>query len=228
MSELSPARPRRKKYIRRSQLVTCTCGYVGLPGHRNSARHQISALHVHAQGLRDLLATDGITFREIGDRLGITRERVRQIAQRLGYTSGHARQKRQRLARLAERKEKWDLLRALRADCPYAIDSMAPGLRFREVQILGITCQLARASLRRRNGYTHLSGLTGDTGTKVALVKLPQGGWMVMPRERCRPLDTKLGERKRQGADRHHHDYNQMVNNWKLLEEMKAADAAAA
>jgi hypothetical protein len=227
----------RRKYVRRAERTACACGFVSFPGYLNSSGHRRSAVHRHSKQLKDLLATEGVSFQEIGRRLKITRERVRQIANRLGYPAGRVRQK-ARAVRPGVKpggeaeydaafKDKWDLVVALRAECPYPVDSVADGLRFREVRILGTVCQVGKADWRGTLGFTHLGALKGVTKARVVLLKLPQGGWLVIPREKYRPGNIKLGEKGKGGPHEDEQEYHLMVNNWNLLEEMKAEVDAA-
>jgi hypothetical protein len=55
--------------------------------------HQRSFLHQKIKRLQALLTNDCLTFREIGRRLGVSRESIRQMAQTLGAKTGHARQR---------------------------------------------------------------------------------------------------------------------------------------
>jgi hypothetical protein len=229
VSEGSPVRPGPRKYTRRAEATTCTCGWVGLAGRLQSVHHQQSAVHVHAEQIKELLGTERVTFQEIGRRFGLTRERVRQIAAGLGFPPGRSRPKAYTLrrpsaearearraemaARQMEYKAKWDLVVALKDECPYEVDLAGEDMRFREVVVGGVLCQLGRATSRGTLGYTHLEGLKGITRAKVILMKLPEEGWLVIPREKYQRGNFKLG------APNQPHEYDQMINNWKLLEE---------
>jgi len=117
-------------------------------------------------------------------------------------------------ARQMEYKAKWDLVVALKAECPYEVDLAGQEMRFREVLVRGIVCQLGRATSRGTLGYTHLEGLKGLTRAKMILMKLPEAGWLVIPREKYQRGNFKLG------VPGQPHEYDQMINNWKLLEEV--------
>jgi len=230
VSEGSQVRPGPRKYTRRAESTTCTCGWVGLPGRLQSVHHQQSAVHVHSEQIKELLGTERVTFQEIGRRFGLTRERVRQIAAGLGFPPGRSRPKAYTLrrpsaearearraemaARQMEYKAKWDLVVALKAECPYEVDLAGQEMRFREVLVRGIVCQLGRATSRGTLGYTHLEGLKGLTRAKMILMKLPEAGWLVIPREKYQRGNFKLG------VPGQPHEYDQMINNWKLLEEV--------
>jgi Sigma-70, region 4 len=224
-----------RRYVRRAESTTCTCGWVGLAGRLKSVHHQQSAVHVHAEQIKELLGTNRITFQEIGRRFGITRERVRQIAAALGFPPGRSRPKAHRPRASAEAREarraemvalqmeykaKWDLIVALKADCPYEVDLAGQDMRFREVLIQGVLCQLGQATSRGTLGYTHLEGLKGAVRAKVLLMKLPKAGWLVIPREKYRRGNFRLG------VSGQPHEYDRMVNNWKLLEVVANGRAA--
>jgi hypothetical protein len=55
--------------------------------------HRRSILHQKIKRLRALLANDCLTFREIGRRLGVSRESIRLIARTLGAKTGNARRR---------------------------------------------------------------------------------------------------------------------------------------
>ena len=55
--------------------------------------HRHSVLHQKIKRLRVLLKNDCLTFREIGRRLGVSRESIRQMARTLGAKTGNARRK---------------------------------------------------------------------------------------------------------------------------------------
>jgi hypothetical protein len=238
MSEGNQVRPGPRKYTRRAESTTCSCGWVGLAGRLKSVHHQQSAVHVHAEQIKELLGTERVTFQEIGRRFGLTRERIRQIAAGLGFPPGRSRPKAHTLrrpsaearearrvemaARQIEYKAKWDLVVALKAECPYEVDLANDDMRFREVLVRGVLCQLGRATARGTLGYTHLEGLKGIIRAKVILMKLPEAGWLVIPREKYQRGNFKLG------ASGQPHEYDQMINNWKQLEEVNEALATPA
>jgi biotin operon repressor len=77
------------------KLMTCECGFpVASP---NNHKHRLSVYHRQHRRIRELLSNTWLSFAEIGDRFGITRERVRQIAQQLGKASGRQRQEQRTL-----------------------------------------------------------------------------------------------------------------------------------
>jgi len=236
--EASQLRPGPRKYTRRAESTTCSCGWVGLAGRLKSVHHQQSAVHVHAEQIKELLGTERVTFQEIGRRFGLTRERVRQIAAGLGFPPGRSRPKAytyrkpsaearetrraDMTMRQMEYKAKWDLVVALIAECPYEVDLAGEDLKFREVLVRGVLCQLGRATSRGTLGYTHLEGLKGIIRAKVVLMKLPEAGWLVIPRDKYERGNFKLG------APNQPHEYDQMINNWKLLEEVDQATGTPA
>ena len=70
--------------------MTCECG---LPAaDRNRRHHRLSVYHRRHRRIKRLLSNNSIRFADIGDKFGITRERVRQIARHLGMESGRQRQ----------------------------------------------------------------------------------------------------------------------------------------
>jgi hypothetical protein len=71
------------------KLMTCECGLTGAG--RSHRYHGLSVYHRQHRRIKGLLSNDSLSFADIGDRLGITRERVRQIAQQLGRATGRER-----------------------------------------------------------------------------------------------------------------------------------------
>jgi hypothetical protein len=84
------------------------CEYGFPAADRNRRHHRLSVYHRQHRIIRGLLSNNSLSFADIGDRFGITRERVRQIAQQLGMTSGRQRQEQrvlhQRMSAWHERK----------------------------------------------------------------------------------------------------------------------------
>jgi len=72
-----------------TKLMTCECGFPVT--NRSHRYHRLSVYHRQHRRIRGLLSNDSLTFADIADRLGITRERVRQIARQLAMTSGRQR-----------------------------------------------------------------------------------------------------------------------------------------
>ena len=79
------------------KLMTCECGFPGTD--RSHRYHRLSVYHRQHRRIRGLLSNNSLSFSDIGDRLGITRERVRQIAWQLGMKSGRQRQEQRVLHR---------------------------------------------------------------------------------------------------------------------------------
>lgn len=71
------------------KLMTCECGFPA--SDRNRRPHRLSVYHRQHRRIKRLLSNNSLTFADIGDKFGITRERVRQIAKQLGIPSGRQR-----------------------------------------------------------------------------------------------------------------------------------------
>jgi transcriptional regulator with XRE-family HTH domain len=67
--------------MKRVRKMKCECGFPGAC--RNRRLHRLSVYHRQHRRIKKLLSNDSLTLAEIGERLGITRERVRQIARQL-------------------------------------------------------------------------------------------------------------------------------------------------
>jgi hypothetical protein len=72
------------------KLTTCECGFP--LANRNPRHHRLSVYHRQHRRIKRLLSNNSITFADIGNKFGITRERIRQIARQLGMESGRQRQ----------------------------------------------------------------------------------------------------------------------------------------
>ena len=106
------------------KLTTCECGF---PLANNPRHHRLSVYHRQHRRIKRLLSNNSITFADIGDEFGITRERVRQIARQLGMESGRQRQEQrvlhQRMPAWYERKGYRELI----AKCKEFGYSVTPG-----------------------------------------------------------------------------------------------------
>jgi hypothetical protein len=77
------------------KLTTCECGF-RLANH-NPRHHRLSVYHRQHRRIKRLLSDTSFSFADIGNKFGITRERVRQIARQLGMESGRQRQEQRAL-----------------------------------------------------------------------------------------------------------------------------------
>lgn len=73
----------KQKNQRSCEMVTC-CGKTFPAGFKK--RHEKGVLH--SKRIRVLLESDCLRFYEIGERLGVSRERVRQVAEHFGMDAG--------------------------------------------------------------------------------------------------------------------------------------------
>lgn len=216
----------------RGPQVTCECGqqvYDDTTG-KQSALHQRSVFHRQHRRVVSLLATNCLTLEEIGQRLGITRERVRQIAVRLNIVCEDRRQvctvtradRRWRAAikdratgRLIEVLDTegipWDRILAQTSSGLYWLT--------KALRVNGLRVQVRGAWLNK-NGYVAARGEHTE-GSDVAVYALPDGNWLVVPSARRLPkytlfaLEPDLDGRGATQGKRH--DYMSMVNDWSVF-----------
>jgi hypothetical protein len=58
------------------KLTTCECGFPLV--NRNPRHHRLSVYHRQHRRIKRVLSDNSLSFADIGDKFGITRERVRQ------------------------------------------------------------------------------------------------------------------------------------------------------
>jgi hypothetical protein len=209
-----------------SKLMTCECGFPGAD--RSHRYHRRSVYHRQHRRIRGLLSNDSLSFADIGDRLGITRERVRQIARQLGMTSG--RQRREQRA-LHQRIPAWHERRGYReliakgkefgyAVTPSRVDS-PEGWRFeaRMVVINGWRAHIVYVRTRGRYLAFGRSEVGADFYVGISPIGFfifPSKVWKTFPeRTMFSPIACPIG--KRGFAHSNRHDYLKYLEAWKLL-----------
>jgi Sigma-70, region 4 len=206
--------------------MTCECG---LPGANRSHRwHRLSVYHRQHRRIRRLLSNNSHSFADIGDRFGITRERVRQIARQLGMTSGRQRREQrllhQRMPAWLERKGYRELIAKGKefgyTVTPSRVDS-PEGWRFeaRIVVINGWRALIVYVTTRGRYLAFSRSDDRADFYVGISPIGFfifPSKVWKTFPeRTAFSPTPCPIGQR---GFDHsHRHDYLNYLEAWKLL-----------
>jgi hypothetical protein len=206
------------------KLMTCECG---LPGAGRSD-HRLSVYHRQHRRIRSLLSNKALSFVDIGDRLGITRERVRQIARQLGMESGL--QRREQRA-LRKRMPDWQNRKGYReliakgkrygyTVTPSRVDS-PEGWRFqaRIVVINGWRTHIVYMRNRGRYLAFGRSDVPADFYVGISPIGFfifPSKVWKTFPeRTSFSPIPCPIGQRGFNHS--HRHDYLNYLEAWKLL-----------
>ena len=211
---------------RLSKLTTCECGFP--VAHPNRRHHRLSVYHRHCQRIRDLLSKDSLTFAQIGEMFGITRERVRQIARQLGMESGRQRLEqrvlRQRMPAWQERKGYLELIAKGEefgyAVAPSRVDS-PDGWRFqaRNVVINGWRAHIVYMRIKGRYLAFGRSDVRADFYVGISPIGFfifPSKVWKTFPeRTVFSPTPCPIGQRGFTHSGRH--DYLNYLEAWKLL-----------
>ena len=206
--------------------MTCECGFPVAA--RKRRHHRLSVYHRHYRRIKNLLSKDSLSFAEIGERVGITRERVRQIAQQLGGASGRERREQhamdKRMSAWHERKGHRELV----AKCkelgytvtPSRVDS-PDGWRFeaRNVVINGWRAHIVYIRTKDRYLLFRRSDVPADFYVGISPIGFfifPSKVWKTFPeRTSFSPIPCPMGRR---GATHpHRHDYLNYLEAWKLL-----------
>ena len=208
------------------KLLTCECG---LPGAGRSHRyHRLSVYHRQHRRIRDLLSNNSLSFADIGDKLGITRERVRQLARQLGLESGRQRHEQRvlhkRMPAWQERKGYRELIAKGKkfgyTVSPSRVDSPA-GWRFqaRIVVINGWRVQIVYMGTRGRYLAFSRSDVRADFYVGISPIGFfifPSRIWKTFPeRTTFSPIRCPIGHRGFTQSGRH--DYLNYLEAWELL-----------
>lgn len=206
--------------------MTCECG---LPSANRSHRyHRLSIYHRQHRRIRGLLSNNSLSFADIGDRLGITRERVRQIAQQLGMTSGRQRREQralhQRMPAWQERKGYRELIAKGKefgyTVTPSRVDS-PEGWRFqaRNVVINGWRTHIVYMRARGRYLAFGRSDVSADFYVGISPIGFfifPSKVWKTFPqRTSFAPTPCPIVQRGFTHSGRH--DYMNYLEAWKFL-----------
>jgi len=208
------------------KLTTCECGFP--LANRNPRHHRLSVYHRQHRRIKRLLSNNSITFAAVGDKFGITRERVRQIARQLGMESGRQRQE-QRV--LHQRMPAWQDRKGYR-------ELIAKGKRFGYTvtpsrvyspegwRFQARVCFINRwrsyiVYMRTRGRYLAFgrSDVPADFYVGISPIGFfifPSKVWKTFPeRTMFSPIPCPIGQ---PGFTRsHRHDYLNYLEAWKLL-----------
>jgi hypothetical protein len=207
------------------KLMTCECGFPLADRNRN---HRLSVYHRHHRRIKNLLSKDSLSFAEIGERVGITRERVRQIAQQLGRATGRERREQRtmekRMSAWLERKSYRELI----AKCKKLGYTVTPsryttrgGWRFEDpiAVINGWRVHIVYIRTRDRYLVFRRSVVRADFHLGVSPIGFfifPSKVWKTFPEAtEFSPIPCPIGQRGFTHSDRH--DYLNYLEAWKLL-----------
>ena len=208
------------------KLMTCECG---LPvAGRNRRDHRLSVYHRHYRRIRGLLSNTWLSFAEIGDRFGITRERVRQIAQQLGKASGRQRQEQRTLHRRISAWQEQKVYRELIAKGKELGYTVAPsrrdtreGWRIEKEIVLINGWRVHIVYIRTKDRYLvfRRSVVRADFHLGVSPIGFfifPAKVWKTFPEGTSfSPIPFPIGHRGVTHSNRH--DYLNYLEAWKLL-----------
>jgi len=227
----------RKQRVKQEPF-TCECGVTIIrPYH---ASHQRSVMHRHWRRLHALLSEECISYEEIGQRLGITRERVRQYHQAIAGTPGLGGQRRT-VCTLRSRDQRWREIpdiATLLTTCPLPVvpilTSTPLGYALNTVTIMGQRCIIRHVSLTGPEGRymaIHRSQ-PQNVGADFVLYLLPNDrGWLVIPRDRCPTRGTQVSLQPLTGGrgfTKHaRHDWREYLNAWHLLGAVETKQESA-
>jgi hypothetical protein len=208
------------------KLMTCECG-LHLEN-RTQRNHRLSVYHREHRRIRSLLSNNSLSFADIGDRFGITRERVRQIARQLGMTSGLQRREQralhQRMPAWQERKGYRELIakgkRYGYTVTPSRVDS-PEGWRFQARIVVINRWRSYIVYMRTRGRYLAFSRSDVRADFYVGISPIgffifPSKAWKTFPeRTSFSPIPCPNG--KPGFTHSHRHDYLKYLEAWKLL-----------
>jgi biotin operon repressor len=195
---------------------------------RNRRDHRLSVYHRHYRKIRGLLSNTWLSFAEIGDRFGITRERVRQIAQQLGKASGRQRQEQRTLHQRISAWQEQEVYRELIAKGKELGYTVAPSRRdTREgwriekeiVLINGWRAHIVYMRTRGRYLIFKRSVVRADFQVCISPIGFfifPSKVWKTFPKGTSfSPNPSTSG--RRGFTYSHRHDYLNYLEAWKLL-----------
>jgi transcriptional regulator with XRE-family HTH domain len=200
------------------------------------AYHERSTLHRYGRRIRALLDANCLTLTEIGNRVGITRERVRQIAKDYFGVTGRIRQG---VCRLTRRDEKLKIQKDRLADfpigqvmaklnelqIPFETVLSKNGIEHGRLLVNGKICKILkcgpRTTYRHRARYRNIRPPKSHRLDFCIYVD-PKHGFLVMPKDKLPKhatafiLDAPLGE-NRLGAYSLRHDFIDYLDAWDQL-----------
>ena len=205
--------------------MPCECGF---PVAGRNRHHRRSVYHRQHRRINNLLSNNSLSFADIGDKIGITRERVRQIARQLGMASRRPRREQQALDKRMSAWRNRKGCRELIAKCEELGYTAAPSRRDAhwgwcfEVGIVVINGWRTHIVYMRTTGrYLAFSRSVVRADFHVGISPIgffifPSKVWKTFPeRTMFSPIPRPGGQR---GFNRsHRHDYLNYLEAWKLL-----------
>jgi hypothetical protein len=202
--------------------MTCECGLpVADPNRRH---HRLSVYHGQHRRIRDLLSKDSLSFAEIGERVGITRERVRQAWGASGRERREQHAMDKRTSAWRERKGYRELI----AKCKGLGYTVTPsrydtgwGWRFLDgiVVINGWRAHIVYIRTKDRYLLFRRSVVRADFHVGISPIGFfifPTKVWKTFPEATSfSPIPCAIGQRG--FTHSHRHDYLNYLEAWKLL-----------
>lgn len=204
--------------------MICTCGQQ-LKGSRGGfALHLRSVFHQQGERIRALLGTPCITYQEIGNRLGVTRERIRQIHESILDGDGRTRQHVCTLSKPKRMPSANSLVMKFREVClkkgiPFSFSPM--GVRsfhsYRAI-VNGQTVTFLKATV---NNGTYTTIRRSSFSAQITVYLLPGGNWMMVPFDKLPKFSTTFQEmpnRDGVGFGKYtRHDWPDYIENWRVF-----------
>lgn len=212
--------------------VTCPdCGLILKA--RGMSLHRVGAFHLHHARIKALLNVPCVTLAEIGQRLGVTRERARQIARDLEYQA----RERSDVCSLRRTFQAVDevlalpILIALKTACDrvgvdFSTVSTAKSASSRVVRLNGLRCAVLKAHMR------------GGHGENVVNIRRPRGArgmsflaywisardrWLIVPAGSAPAASTMFSlnepDSGKPGPTSARKDWRSYLDAWHLLKE---------
>ena len=210
-------------------LRVCECGFPIT--NRNRRLHRFSVYHREHRRIKALLSDNRISYAEIGNKVGLTRERIRQIDRQLGGALGRERV-RQRVAddRLAAWRQR-EGHRQVIAKCEelgYKVEPSRRGSGSRWlfeagfVVINGWRTHIAPMSFRGRYLALKRASVRADFCVRISPIGFfvfPSKVWKTLPK--ATEFSPNGSGGKRGVTNRARHDYLNYFEAWKLLKAKK-------
>jgi len=208
------------------KLMKCECGFtVAGPNRR---QHRRSIYHRQHRRIKNLLSDNSLSFAEIGNRVGMERERVRQVARQLGMASGRQRQEQRKLhqhmSAWHERKGYRELI-AKGKELGYAVTpsrlDTPGGWRFEDriVVLNGWRARIVYVSTKGRYLAFKRSAVRADFYVGISPIGFfifPAKVWKTFPTATAfSPVPCPISQRGFTSSNRH--DYLNYLEAWKLL-----------
>jgi hypothetical protein len=225
---MNMAKKKRMNNKQAGKPITCECGFPAAV--RNRRHHRLSVFHREHRKIKRLLSNNSITFSDIGNKFGISRERVRQIVLQLGMESGRQRQEQrvldERMPAWYEREGYPELIARGKefgyTMAPSRVDSPEGGWRLQARIVLINGWRAHIVYMQTKRGYLAFgrSAVPADFYVGISPIGFfifPLKVWKTFPlRTMFSPTPCPMG--KRGFIHSHRHDYLNYLEAWKLLE----------